>query len=163
MQETQETQAQSLVQEDSLEKEMATHSSILAWKIPWTEESGGLQSMGSQRAGHNLVTEHTHTSGWRGIRGQSWWALKDLNSLMTQNVVPGPAESASPGSLLGMQMLRLQQLNWMGMCTVTRPPGGADGTDQGPLFENYCLRTSQGINTPWVSPGVFSTGGWRGS
>ena len=63
MQETQETQAQSLVQEDSLEKEMATHSSILAWKIPWTEESGGLQSMGSQRAGHNLVTEHTHTSG----------------------------------------------------------------------------------------------------
>ena len=42
MQETQETQAQSLVQEDSLEKEMATHSSILAWKIPWTEESGGL-------------------------------------------------------------------------------------------------------------------------
>ena len=63
MQETQETQVQSLVQEDSLEKEMATHSSILAWKMPWTEESGGLQSMGSQRAGHNLATEHTHTGG----------------------------------------------------------------------------------------------------
>ena len=45
----QETQVQSLGQEDSLEKETATHSSILAWKIPWTEESGGLQSMGSQR------------------------------------------------------------------------------------------------------------------
>ena len=41
----------SLVWEDPLEEEMATHSSILAWKIPWTEESGGLQSMGSQRAG----------------------------------------------------------------------------------------------------------------
>ena len=63
MQETQEIQVQYLVQEDSLEKEMATHSSILAWKMPWTEESGGLQSMGSQRAGHNLATEHTHTGG----------------------------------------------------------------------------------------------------
>ena len=40
-------------QEDPLEKEMATHSSILAWKIPWTEERGGLQSMGSQRVGHD--------------------------------------------------------------------------------------------------------------
>jgi len=44
----QETQVQSLGQEDTLEKEMATHSSILAWRIPWTEESGRLQSMGSQ-------------------------------------------------------------------------------------------------------------------
>ena len=44
----QETQVQSLGQEDPLEKEMATHSSILAWRIPWTEEPGGLQSMGSQ-------------------------------------------------------------------------------------------------------------------
>ena len=43
----------SLSQEDSLEKEMATHSSILAWKIPWTEEPGRLQSMGSQRVGHD--------------------------------------------------------------------------------------------------------------
>ena len=47
-----ETQVQSLGQEDLLEKEMATHSSILAWKIPWTEEPGRLQSMGSQRVGH---------------------------------------------------------------------------------------------------------------
>ena len=44
-----ETRVQSLGQEDLLEKEMATHSSILAWRIPWTEEPGGLQSMGSQR------------------------------------------------------------------------------------------------------------------
>ena len=46
----QETWVQSLGREDPLEKEMATHSSILAWKIPWTEEPGGLQSMGSQRS-----------------------------------------------------------------------------------------------------------------
>ena len=44
---------QTLGQEDSLEEGMTTHSSILAWRIPWTEKPGGLQSMGSQRAGHN--------------------------------------------------------------------------------------------------------------
>ena len=49
----QETQVWSLNQEDPLEKGMATYSSILAWRIPWTEESGGLQSMGSQRVRHN--------------------------------------------------------------------------------------------------------------
>ena len=48
-----ETWVQSLGQEDPLEKEMATHSSTLAWKIPWTEEPGRLQSMGSQRVGHD--------------------------------------------------------------------------------------------------------------
>ena len=53
----QETQVRFLGEEDPLEKEMTTHSSILAWKIPWTEESGGLQSMGLQRVGHNLVTK----------------------------------------------------------------------------------------------------------
>ena len=46
----QNTQVQSLGQEDTLENEMATHSSILAWKIPWTEKLGGIQSMGSQKS-----------------------------------------------------------------------------------------------------------------
>ena len=49
----QETQFQSLGQEDPLEKGMATHSSVLAWRIPWTEEAGGLESTGSQRVGHD--------------------------------------------------------------------------------------------------------------
>ena len=53
MQETQETQIGSLGQEDALEKGMATHSSTLAWSIPWTEEPGGLQSMGSRRVGRD--------------------------------------------------------------------------------------------------------------
>ena len=48
-----ETSVQSLGREDLLEKEMATHSSILAWEIPWMEEPGGLQSMESQRVGHD--------------------------------------------------------------------------------------------------------------
>ena len=49
----QETRVQSLDWEDPLEKEMATHSSTLAWRIPWREEPGRLQSMGSQRVGHD--------------------------------------------------------------------------------------------------------------
>ena len=52
-----ETLVQSLGWEDPLEKEMATHSSILAWRIPWTEEPSGLQSVGLQRVGHNLATK----------------------------------------------------------------------------------------------------------
>ena len=50
IQETQETQVLSLGQEEPLEEEMATHSSVFAWRIPWTEEPGGLQSMGSQES-----------------------------------------------------------------------------------------------------------------
>ena len=53
MQEIEETWVQSLGREDPLEKGMATRSSILAWRIPWTEKLGGLQSMGSQRVGHD--------------------------------------------------------------------------------------------------------------
>ena len=70
---TQETQARSPAQEDLLEKEMATHSSVLVLEIPWTEEPGGLQSMGSQRIGHNWATDtfiHFHYTenrhGWIG-------------------------------------------------------------------------------------------------
>ena len=55
----QETQVQSLGQEDPLEKGMATHSNILAWRILWTEEPGGLQSVGWQRVRHNQVTNTT--------------------------------------------------------------------------------------------------------
>ena len=53
MQQPQETWVQSLGWKDPLEEGMATHSSVLAWRIPWTEESGGLQSMGLQRVGHD--------------------------------------------------------------------------------------------------------------
>ena len=53
----QATQVQSLGGEDSLEKQMATHSSILAWETPWTEKPGGLQSTGSQRIRNNLATK----------------------------------------------------------------------------------------------------------
>ena len=61
MQETQEMRVWSLDWEDPLEKEMATHSSIVAWKIPWREAPGRLQSMGSHWVGHGWATEHTLT------------------------------------------------------------------------------------------------------
>ena len=58
--ETQETQVQSLGQEDPLEEGMATHSTILAWEIPWTEELGELQSMGLQRDGHRACMQDNY-------------------------------------------------------------------------------------------------------
>ena len=58
---TQEAQLQSLGREDPLEEEMATHSSIFAWEIPWTEEPGGLQSMGSQKNQTQTATNTTPT------------------------------------------------------------------------------------------------------
>ena len=64
-QETQEMQVWSFSQEDPPEERMATHSSILVWRIPWTEEPGGLQSIGSQRVGHDWSDlAHTHTK-WK--------------------------------------------------------------------------------------------------
>ena len=61
MEELQDMQVQSLGQEDPLEEGMATHSSIIGWRIPWTEEPGGLQSIESQRVGHDRSKlTHTH-------------------------------------------------------------------------------------------------------
>ena len=61
IQETQETEVQSLGREDPQEKEMATHSSILAWKIPWTEEPGGATPMGLQSVRYKQAHTHTNT------------------------------------------------------------------------------------------------------
>ena len=77
--EMQETQVRSLGWEDYLEKGMATHSIILAWRIPWAEEPSGLQSMESQRVGHDWV--RTHTSGPK-------WGLIHVRT-------PGPAKLLS--------------------------------------------------------------------
>ena len=74
MQETRELHIWSLGQEDTLEQGMATHSSIVAWKIPWTEEPGGLQSMELQRVGHDWA--RTHTSVYLPVQ---WLRTKKLN------------------------------------------------------------------------------------
>ena len=73
MQETQEIQLQPLGQKDPLEKEMETCSSILARIIPWTQEPGRLQSMGSQRVGHDQVIEHAHIINLKTNERQGDW------------------------------------------------------------------------------------------
>ena len=65
----QEMWVQSLGGLDSLDEEMATHSSILAWETPWTEEPGGLQSTGSQRIGHNSATKQQQGTSPGGVPG----------------------------------------------------------------------------------------------
>ena len=74
----QKTWVRSLGQEDPLEKEIATHSCILTWRIPWTQESGGLQSMGSQRVGHDWMT-NTYTISYLFFD----YVFFDSNSLLT--------------------------------------------------------------------------------
>ena len=95
MQEMQEMWVWSLGQEGPLEKEMATHSSILAWKIPWAEEPGGLQPVGLQRARHNWA--HTR------MRALVW-----LHS--HQGNVSGAA--ISPSGYNGFKILRLSTIKW---------------------------------------------------
>ena len=79
-----------LGQEDSLEKEMATHSSIRAWEIPWTEEPGGLQSMGSQKSlVHDLVTKQRHSNPYfqgLAVRGGSNVVGRAANSEAACNI-----------------------------------------------------------------------------
>ena len=78
-----ETRVQSLGREDPLEKETATHSSILAWKIPWTEEPAGLQPMELQKVGHNCVT--TETQQHLLLSSSIQWDL-ERNVLIPQSV-----------------------------------------------------------------------------
>ena len=75
---TQDTQVQSLVQEHPLKEETATHSSILAGIIPWTEEPDGLQSIGSKGVGHDCTTEHTHTGSHLIAMQSQGWGQEEL-------------------------------------------------------------------------------------
>ena len=76
----QETHVQCLGQEDLLDKKMATHSSILAWKIPWREQPGRLQSTGSRRVGHDWATSlytYTHLQNFKVSKTKSYTIPKD--------------------------------------------------------------------------------------
>ena len=90
----------SLGWEDPLEKEMATHSSILAWRIPWTEEPGGLQRMRSQRVGHDWATSHIHT-------------LRLIESNLFQWDFPGGSVVENPPSVQGTWVGELRShMSW---------------------------------------------------
>ena len=112
MQEMWEMWAWSLNQEDPLEKGMATHSSILAWRIPWTEESGGLQSMGSQRVRQYWVT-NTHFQGFPGgtVVKESASNVGDLG------LIPGLEDLLDKGVAIHSSILA-----WRIPCT--EEPGG---------------------------------------
>ena len=108
----QETQLRSLGQEDPLERGMATYSSIVAWRIPWTKEAGGLQSVGSQRVRHNWVTNtstfslsghltsnslinrsyHNSTVSW-------FWCNKILKHYHVKFRIPGKYKGLFPPSV----------------------------------------------------------------
>ena len=85
MQEMQETQVRSLGQEDPLEEKMATHSTIPAWEIPWTEEPGRLQSMGSQKSQTQLST-HAHTPELE-VWSLNRWTTKESSQSRFQPMV----------------------------------------------------------------------------
>ena len=87
MQETQVSRPRFLGLEDTLEKGMATRFSILAWRIPWREELGRLQSTGSQRVGHDWVTiTHTHTLYNQLLKRQTWWTTGSFQIVRTHGL-----------------------------------------------------------------------------
>ena len=117
-------QVRSLGQEDPLEKEMATYSSIPAWEIPWTEEPGGLQSMGLQRVGHNWT--YTHTLATMPLMvPERPWEKQIRPTLMLRNHETDERHSPSPQPVHRVpDLLRL----WMG-----RLPKHLHGCAQTPL------------------------------
>ena len=123
----QETRVWSLGREAPLEKEMATHPSILAWRIPWTEEPGGLQSTGPQRVGHDLATKEQQKQDRNGLQ----WFFKNCPAdskaqlrLMTTGLrlkgrrnrfhksIMSGADSACTGATACSALLRLFLLCW---------------------------------------------------
>ena len=86
----QETQVRSLGGEDTLEKGMATHSSILAWEMPWTEEPGGLQSMGLQRVIHDIVTKQQQQWREQSTCLEIWVLVLDLWLASLGPIIPAP-------------------------------------------------------------------------
>ena len=120
----QEIQVRSRGQEDPLEEEIATYSSIPAWGNPWTEEPGGLQSMGLQRGGHDLATEPPPPSLWRGgaegylIHAQRRWCEGRTETKMLALEIRGGG--SKPGSAG-----RCQKLEGAWNRFSPRAPGGS--------------------------------------
>ena len=114
-----ETQVQSLDWEDPLEKEMAVHSSILAWRIPWTVKPDGLQSMASQRVGYNWAM-NTFTFIIQSRNFTLWYLLKGVENLCPHENLIFIATSfitakawKQPGHSLVGKELRIQFLTWL--------------------------------------------------
>ena len=119
----QETRVRSLGREDPLEKKMATYSSILTWKIPWTEEPGRLQSIGSQRVGHDSVTSlslftfRLFLTAPPLIRGLPWWLSgKEFTNAGDAGLILGPERSPGEGNGNSLQYPCLENSMDRGAC-----------------------------------------------
>ena len=134
----QETRVRFLGREDPLEKEMATHSSTLAWKIPWSEKPGRLQSMGSQRVGHDWATSLHFTSLIDNISNEKLTLIPTVPSPHLHSLLKPVALNLSaselPGGLLG-PTLRVSDSGGLGqglqICISNKFPGGTDVADPG--------------------------------
>jgi len=96
-----EDQVQSLGWEDPLEKGMAPHCSILAWRIPWTEELGGLQFTGSQRVRHDWTTKHTHTH------------THTVTIVINTDLYDSLEKTLMPGGIGGRRRRGQQRMRWL--------------------------------------------------
>ena len=123
----QETQARSLGREDPLEKEMATHSSTLAWRISWTEELGRLQSTGSQRVRHDWVTSLSLSLSFHGFRLYNLWKqfIWGSHVNMAQQLLIGQSmegiglsETHTDGQSLKRSCLKGPCPTWVGLLKV---------------------------------------------
>ena len=100
----QETWVQSLGPEDPMQKEMATHSSILALEIAWTEEPGGLQSMGWKKVGHNLATQQQHHKGNAACSSKLW--ISHFQTIALYSMVPAPLSTLEKTIEIGMLLAK---------------------------------------------------------
>ena len=143
----QETWAPSLGWEDPLEKKMATHSNILAWKISWTEEPGGLQSMGSQRVRHNWTTKCTaqHEANYRYQYISTLNTVKDISLMRFHHmfIVCVCVHTQSCPTLCNTM-------------DCSPPDSSVHGIFQARILKWVSISSSRGSFQPWTQTHVFS-------
>ena len=148
----QETRVRSLGWEDPLEKEMATHSSMLAWRIPWTEEPGGLPSMGSRRVGHDWATSLSFLSFYknRGLLGGS--VVKNPPATQETQVPSRGWEEPLEEEMATLSRLLAWETPW------TEEPGGLQSMGSQRVGHNWSHWTEQQHKNRPFSPGPSSDG-----
>ena len=183
----QETWVRSLGQEDPLEKEMAIHSSILTWRIPWTEEPGGLQSTRSQRVRHDWVTNTAHLElsliylGFRKILvkhlsfSHPWWSELQTNSQKRKKKGAGGGRVVHNGLTWGppfLQTLGLLESNFLPRFSWSRSLFLSwEGTTLMELIRSgvkalFLSKGSQAVKRSFHSPFIWARSGhwafWEG-
>ena len=145
MQEMQETQIQPLGQEDPLEEERATHSSILAWKIPWTGEPGGLHTVQGVAVGHDRACTHMHT--YRHCSTN--WLILELLAWLCQGWLPGSADVApSPPEGQHVSWSPWKPGGQKGVLPKARAPHGSGSLRLNSVWGAFVLYFFSGLTYP---------------